>query len=136
MKIQHTVDKTKYTVILLHETANKMKIFSLPSAAVDGQWGEWSEWAPCSATCGAGNHRLRLRTCSNPKPQHGGTFCSGSDTDREECNNIPCFEGKFNDQLFQTFVCLYICVDSHIRGYESYPEYSHTGRHIRLGADV
>ncbi|XP_032240916.1 semaphorin-5A isoform X2 [Nematostella vectensis] len=49
----------------------------LQPCPIDGGWTEWTEWSACSKTCGAG-HRLRRRSCSNPKPQYGGSECKGS----------------------------------------------------------
>ncbi|XP_062621326.1 A disintegrin and metalloproteinase with thrombospondin motifs adt-1-like [Saccostrea cucullata] len=45
---------------------------------VDGSWSHWASWSSCSATCGSGIHK-RTRSCTNPKPQHGGRTCLGND---------------------------------------------------------
>nr|XP_061790885.1 hemicentin-1-like [Nerophis lumbriciformis] len=56
---------------------------------VDGKWSEWSSWEECSRTCGHGN-RTRVRTCSNPTPQHGGRPCEGRTVEVIMCSVRPC----------------------------------------------
>ena len=60
--------------------------------AIDGEWGLWSPFAPCTVTCGGGEH-ARIRLCSDPEPQFGGENCEGDDTEVEECGEEPC-DGK------------------------------------------
>nr|XP_022294190.1 A disintegrin and metalloproteinase with thrombospondin motifs adt-1-like [Crassostrea virginica] len=43
---------------------------------VDGGWSVWSAWNFCSASCGSG-FQIRQRTCTKPKPAHGGSRCPG-----------------------------------------------------------
>ncbi|XP_063003641.1 SCO-spondin-like [Elgaria multicarinata webbii] len=44
--------------------------------AIPGGWCDWAPWSPCSRTCG--NEMVtRYRTCSCPKPEHGGPECEG-----------------------------------------------------------
>eukprot|EP00057_Strongylocentrotus_purpuratus_P022308 XP_011676782.1 PREDICTED: coadhesin-like [Strongylocentrotus purpuratus] len=66
---------------------------------VDGRWSDWSRWRSCSRTCGAGGSRARNRTCSNPRPQHGGLQCEGSSRDRMPCFPLqPCpVDGGWSD---------------------------------------
>lgn len=56
---------------------------------VPGGWADWSPWTPCSAKC-AGGTRVRERSCTNPKPEHGGAQCEGEPEDAEACNIEPC----------------------------------------------
>lgn len=56
---------------------------------VDGGYDEWGNYSECSATCGVGN-QVRMRTCTNPVPQHGGKPCMGSHSESRECNTQPC----------------------------------------------
>ncbi|XP_031574493.1 thrombospondin-1-like [Actinia tenebrosa] len=51
---------------------------------VNGGWTSWSTWGPCSVTCGKG-HQNQIRSCSNPKPQHGGKECQGSPEKWKAC---------------------------------------------------
>ena len=40
-----------------------------------GGYSDWSNFSECSASCNNGI-KTRIRTCSNPLPQHGGRNCS------------------------------------------------------------
>ncbi|XP_006901364.1 PREDICTED: A disintegrin and metalloproteinase with thrombospondin motifs 16 [Elephantulus edwardii] len=54
-----------------------------------GHWSAWSPWSPCSRTCGGGvSHRDR--SCTNPRPSHGGKFCEGSTRTLKLCNSQEC----------------------------------------------
>ncbi|KAM7014738.1 A disintegrin and metalloproteinase with thrombospondin motifs 18 isoform 1-T1 [Tautogolabrus adspersus] len=57
--------------------------------AVHGQWSSWSQWSNCSRTCGGGV-MYRERSCSSPRPQNNGKFCSGSSRLNQLCNTRPC----------------------------------------------
>ena len=78
--------------------------FWFPCLKVDGGYDEWGNYSECSATCGVGN-QVRMRTCTNPVPQHGGKPCMGSHSESRECNTQPC-PG--------TTVILYWCSTLHI----------------------
>ncbi|XP_074059697.1 A disintegrin and metalloproteinase with thrombospondin motifs 18 [Macrotis lagotis] len=56
---------------------------------IHGHWSEWSAWSECTRTCGGGVTQQE-RYCTNPKPQHGGKFCSGSSRLYQLCNVHPC----------------------------------------------
>ena len=56
---------------------------------VDGGWGSWTTWSSCSVTCGGGQ-RSRQRSCNNPAPSGGGSDCSGSSSQQEDCNSVNC----------------------------------------------
>ncbi|KAF8561358.1 hypothetical protein P879_00953, partial [Paragonimus westermani] len=51
---------------------------------VDGDWSVWSPWSECSQPCGHGS-QTRSRTCSNPEPRNGGTYCVGENTEARTC---------------------------------------------------
>ncbi|XP_055997295.1 coadhesin-like [Ostrea edulis] len=51
----------------------------------DGHWGNWLPWSACSVSCGTGT-KHRQRTCNNPTPANGGSFCSGYLTDNQPCS--------------------------------------------------
>ncbi|KAH3893366.1 hypothetical protein DPMN_017513 [Dreissena polymorpha] len=57
--------------------------------SVNGLWSLWYPWASCSVTCGVGDH-YRLRTCTHPRPQHGGSYCEGEAEEREACQQGTC----------------------------------------------
>ena len=56
---------------------------------VHGNWTDWTPFGTCSKTCGGGI-KNRFRTCTNPKPQHGGRDCEGSLVESMDCNILPC----------------------------------------------
>ncbi|CAL4247410.1 unnamed protein product, partial [Meganyctiphanes norvegica] len=53
---------------------------------IHGGWSSWSSWGPCFSDC----EHHRLRSCTNPTPQHGGTNCTGDDTLSQECTGDLC----------------------------------------------
>lgn len=59
---------------------------------VNGGWGTWTTWTPCSETCGSGIQE-RHRECSSPRPEHGGLYCQGSDSERQPCHLADCEGG-------------------------------------------
>ncbi len=62
-----------------------------PCTPVNGGWSSWTSWSECSAECGGGT-QSRTRTCTNPSPSCGGSYCSGSSKETRECNTQPCCE--------------------------------------------
>ena len=58
---------------------------------VDGGWTEWSDWTACSKKCGeGGGFKSRIRSCSDPPPLNGGSYCEGDHFDVQPCNDFPC----------------------------------------------
>lgn len=60
------------------------------TARVDGAWSEWSQFSDCLVSCGSGV-RERTRSCVNPLPANGGSYCLGPDSDTQICQGPPCF---------------------------------------------
>merc|ERR1712168_154967 len=56
---------------------------------IDGGWSAFSGWSTCSKKCGGGTQK-RTRTCTNPKPAHGGKDCVGDAEETKKCNENPC----------------------------------------------
>jgi hypothetical protein len=56
---------------------------------INGGWSNLSDWGNCTATCGGGI-RKKTKTCTNPKPEFGGSDCVGDDFISEECNTQKC----------------------------------------------
>ena len=69
---------------VLSKVFNLFLIFS-----VNGGWTQWSEWSGCSPSCGPAQ-KYRKRSCTNPRPAHGGRVCVGPETSVERCRNVPC----------------------------------------------
>ena len=82
---------------------------SLPLVPVHGGF---SVFSGCSKTCGGG---IRIRTCTNPEPKHGGRGCAG--VSQEACNTQACEGTKRRGQavfsslfLFEVFVSVSVSV--------------------------
>ncbi|XP_071121949.1 mucin-6-like isoform X4 [Mytilus edulis] len=75
---------------------NNVGMYECTKKPINGGWQitvNWSDWSSCSKTCNGGiRKRTRGRSCTNPKPQYGGTSCSGSikETSYESCNTLEC----------------------------------------------
>ena len=55
---------------------------------VHGFWMLWTTWTACPVTCGEAN-QTRTRSCTNPPPQFGGTYCNNTEEEgAEESNTI------------------------------------------------
>ena len=67
---------------------------------VNGGWSRWEDWSPCSETCGERGFQMRSRTCNNPRPQHGGLPCAGSQQSVQKCREPPC-AGKVQINLLK-----------------------------------
>ena len=61
--------------------------------SVNGGWNSFEEWSECSATCGGGR-QIRIRTCTNPRPAHGGADCLGEKREAKSCNTQSCWKGS------------------------------------------
>lgn len=59
-----------------------------------GDWSEWSNFGRCSNMCGKGA-QLRTRTCTDPEPMNGGSYCLGPASEQIECFEKPC-EGTYS----------------------------------------
>ncbi|KXJ14578.1 Coadhesin [Exaiptasia diaphana] len=67
----------------------------LPVGSLDGGYSQWTPWSSCTKTCEEGT-RNRTRSCTNPRPQHGGRDCSrlGTATQSSVCNTRICPENS------------------------------------------
>ena len=57
---------------------------------VHGGWSAWSNYTDCSISCGGGGTQYRNRTCTNPKPDHGGRLCEGDQVQNRTCGDLYC----------------------------------------------
>ncbi|XP_076457791.1 SCO-spondin-like isoform X4 [Babylonia areolata] len=58
-----------------------------PPCCVHGEWSMWSSWSMCPVTCGRSTV-TRMRSCSDPSPNHCGRHCHGPEQDTR-----PCYSG-------------------------------------------
>ncbi|XP_063418227.1 semaphorin-5B-like [Mytilus trossulus] len=56
---------------------------------IDGIWSEWTQWTDCTRRCNGGL-KERARSCDNPPPINGGSYCNGTSTEADLCNTISC----------------------------------------------
>ena len=56
---------------------------------VDGGWSAYGKYGQCTKKCGGGV-KIRSRTCTNPKPAHGGEPCTGKSEETASCNTKQC----------------------------------------------
>ena len=70
----------------LHFATNTLK---RQYVTVNGGWGYWSNWSSCSKTCDTGS-MSRSRSCNNPYPAYGGSYCSGYSSESANCNTKSC----------------------------------------------
>ena len=68
--------------------------------ALNGAFSLWTAWGSCSLTCGTGT-QTRARSCNNPAPAHGGSNCTGSYSESQNCNTSPCrkLSSSYKDDL-------------------------------------
>lgn len=59
--------------------------FRNPVKPQNGGWGRYNKVGTCSILCGGGI-QYAVRKCNNPKPAHGGRYCSGRRVKFWTCN--------------------------------------------------
>ena len=70
-------------------SAMNMRPCYVRSCAIHGGWSEWSDWGPCLKSCGP-SVQHRSRSCDSPRPQYGGSNCTGQDILIRSCFLAPC----------------------------------------------
>ncbi|KAK3738880.1 hypothetical protein QZH41_014662 [Actinostola sp. cb2023] len=73
----------------LKTTSTKDSCPAKKPCPVDGGWSAYSAWPKCDKACGGGS-QSRARTCTKPKPAHGGKNCAGEAKETRKCNTKPC----------------------------------------------
>lgn len=66
---------------------------------IHGGYSQWSNFSECTLTCGGGR-KTRVRTCTEPTPQHGGRDCQrfGSTNETRRCNTQFCpIDGGYSE---------------------------------------
>ncbi|CAB4026763.1 Hypothetical predicted protein, partial [Paramuricea clavata] len=80
------------------------KMCNVQLCPVPGGFTSWSIWGKCSTSCGTGIEQ-RTRSCTNPKPQHGGMGCEllGPSLEMKNCTLKECpVNGEYSDWTYWT----------------------------------
>ena len=81
-------DNNYYALLYMYVVTS---LFSFYTYVVNGGWSSWTHGS-CSTTCGNGTLTLN-RSCTNPSPYCGGSYCSGLSVNQTTCNS-GCCPGK------------------------------------------
>lgn len=74
---------------LLINVLYDIHIVALFEHSVNGGWSHWTRYHRCSVSCGGGT-KTRSRSCTHPKPAHGGNDCVGDREESKQCNEHAC----------------------------------------------
>jgi len=68
-----------------------------------GGWSAWSRFGECSKPCGGGV-KSSNRSCTSPRPRHGGDYCSGKRRKHRSCNTHKCPDRNHRHNQCETYV--------------------------------